>query len=30
MYLPKSQVEENLVSNGDLVFKNTLTPYYGK
>ena len=30
MYLPKSQIEDNLVSNGDLVFKNNSTPYYGK
>tara|TARA_R110000796_G_scaffold205143_2_gene321172 strand:+ start:11387 stop:12247 length:861 start_codon:yes stop_codon:yes gene_type:complete len=29
MYLPKSQVEENLISNGNLVYKNTFTPYYG-
>ena len=29
MYLPKSQVEENLTSNGNLVYKNTFTPYYG-
>jgi hypothetical protein len=30
MYLPKSQIEDNLISNGDLVFKNNSTPYYGK
>ena len=30
MYLPSSQIQENLNSNGDLVYKNTSTPYYGK
>ena len=30
MYLPNSQIQENLNSNGDLVYKNTSTPYYGK
>lgn len=30
MYLPKSQVEENLTSNGNLVYKGTFDLYYGK
>lgn len=29
MYFPPSQIETNLVSNGELVFKTTKEPYYG-
>jgi len=29
MYYPKSQIQENLSSNGDLSYKSSGTPYYG-
>ena len=29
MYYPKSQIQENLSSNGELIYKSSREPYYG-